>query len=125
VRTMKKTRSKIISALGIPARSGNVARTIGTAPRNPTHEIITFSLSLMPLKASVRKTLTGRATSIKNSAANRPSPAMGRRCEGKTNSTEEQQNGSRHKNMLDRSHWPFSLNLWPQRLHVWNWPGRF
>ena len=40
---MKKTRLKIVAALGIPASSGNVARMIGTAPRNPTQLMNAFS----------------------------------------------------------------------------------
>src|SRR5207248_1665262 len=54
VRTIKKTRLKIISAFGIPAMRGKVARIIGTAPRSPTHEIRSFSLSVKLAGVSVK-----------------------------------------------------------------------
>ena len=45
VRTMKNTILNIKSAYFTPASIGKVARTIGTAPRKPTHETNVFSFN--------------------------------------------------------------------------------
>jgi len=76
----------INSAFGTSERSGNVARTIGTAPRSPTHETMVFSLRFILLKSRVIKTLMGRATNIKNIETNKLTTATEMRCDGKTSS---------------------------------------
>jgi hypothetical protein len=44
--TMKKTMLNIVSASGRPAKSGNVAKMMGTGPRSPTQQTIAFSRRL-------------------------------------------------------------------------------
>ena len=57
-----------------PAISGNVAKTIGTAPRSPTHEIKSFVLFITLNGARVAKTLKGRAMNIRNAEIRTPIP---------------------------------------------------
>src|SRR5690606_22248592 len=83
--TTKNTMLKVVSACESPARSGYVARIIGTAPRNPTHEIKSFSFTeKAEVGRSVRKTLTGLARKIKMIAINNPLVMMGGISVGKT-----------------------------------------
>ena len=60
------------SAFSKPATIGKVAKTIGTAPRKPTQEIKTLLLNFTLKKAKLIKTLSGRATKIKNKAIAKP-----------------------------------------------------
>lgn len=41
--TMKKTMLNIVKAPGTPVTTGNVARTMGAAPLNPTHDTSNFA----------------------------------------------------------------------------------
>ena len=81
---MKKTRWNIMSALGTPAMTGKVAKTIGAAPRNPTQDTKNFSFTLRRVGTNVAKTLAGRATSIKNKDKIMPTPTIGRIFDGNT-----------------------------------------
>ena len=84
VSTIKNTKLNIMSAFGTPAMSGKVAKTIGAAPRKPTHETNNFSLTVRVVNINVAKTLAGRATNIKNKERITPTPMMGRIFDGKT-----------------------------------------
>ena len=73
-----------MSAFGTPAMTGKVARTIGAAPRNPTHDTNSFSFAEKVVGPNVAKTLIGRATSIKNKERITPTPMIGTIFDGKT-----------------------------------------
>src|SRR5690606_34851094 len=77
VKAIKKTILKIMFAFSIPAKSGYVAKTMGTAPLSPTHEIYKRRLIFILKKARLIKTLSGRATSIKNKEMIIPIPITG------------------------------------------------
>lgn len=64
---------KISPDLSIPASKGYVAKTIGTAPLSPTHEIKCFDLFEMLLKGiNERKTANGRENKINEKAIIKP-----------------------------------------------------
>ena len=74
----------MISAFGVCDNRGNVARIIGTAPRNPTQEMNIFSCILIFDKLKEIKTLNGLAKNIKNNEINSPGPITGIILEGIT-----------------------------------------
>src|SRR5690606_23929462 len=73
----KNTILKIISAFSMPASNGYVAKTMGTAPRNPTQEIYNRLLAFILNGSKLRSTLKGLATTIKNKEISKPTPIMG------------------------------------------------
>ena len=75
---IKNTILNITSAPGTFATTGYVAKIIGTAPRNPTHEINQrdFKPTLPPNGNKLKNTLNGRPTTIINSAINNDTAAV-------------------------------------------------
>ena len=66
--TTKNTMLKISIACGTSAVKGNVANTIGAAPRKPTHDIINFSLIDRLKGIVVKNTAIGLAINVKINA---------------------------------------------------------
>jgi hypothetical protein len=73
VAEIKNTRLKIIGALETPASKGYVAKTMGAAPRSPTHERNNFFLKLSSFANDREiKTASGLAMKIKKTEMRRP-----------------------------------------------------
>ena len=73
INTTKKTTLKISEAPGKPKIKGNIAKIMGTEPRNPTHETRVISLRLKPEMAKTGITASGLATKINTKAISNPS----------------------------------------------------
>ena len=69
-----------------PATSGNVARTIGTAPRRPAQPTSVCSRSENRERSRDAYTATGRATSVRNTVVSTATPSTGRIRLGNTSS---------------------------------------
>ena len=83
---MKKMMLKIMCALPSPAAMGNVASMMGTAPRIPTHEMKTWSLTATLNGIRHKKIAIGLATKIRKNEIISPIPITGTICEGNTKS---------------------------------------
>ena len=75
VSTTKKTMSKKVPAWGTSSMTGNVARTIGTAPRSPAQPSRADSRSEKRAQMVAASEASGRATNISTPATSRASPA--------------------------------------------------
>ncbi len=70
----------------MPAKSGKVAKTMGTAPLKPTHDKNAFSELGILKKLRLVNTLMGRATRIKNKEIRSPMPITFKSSEADTRS---------------------------------------
>ncbi len=72
------------SLSGTPARTGNVAKTTGVAPRSPAHPRTSRSRTSNPWKTVATRTDSGRATTTATTASAVPSSAMSPSSLGRT-----------------------------------------
>ena len=87
--TTKKTIARNSCARGTPAMTGNVAKTIGTAPRSPAHDIAACSARVKRSGASSRCTATGRPSSSSAAVMTSPSTQTSPSAAGVTSSPSE------------------------------------
>jgi hypothetical protein len=75
---------KNIAASGSPARTGMIARKIGTAPRKPTHEMNVISGAVYRNGSKHSATAIGRATSMSTAAIATEGASIGTKALGVT-----------------------------------------
>src|SRR6266478_9496162 len=84
VRTVMKATPKKVAASASPARTGIIARKIGTAPRRPTHEMKAISGAVYRNGNKHNTTASGRATSMSTAATTSEVPRVGTKALGVT-----------------------------------------
>src|SRR5690606_41810709 len=86
ISTTQNTALKIIGASGRPNINGNMAKIIGTEPRNPTQDTSTISRPLKPKTFNTGATIAGLAMKTRTRATIRPSSHTSSRDSGLTRS---------------------------------------